>query len=203
SGAAAHAVLLLAIVCVSTSGPFMVAAGIDAFAMALLRMAFGAALFLGFAAARGPLRVPPRPLRALVARAPPLLVRRAFWIKAFDFTDSASNLILLAAQPVMAALIGRWLGEKHGAAMWVSVALALVGLAIIAGRDVSLGPRALVGDAMCVLGGLAITMFYVVTRRARAEMPIAAFMGVTFLVRAIALAPVPLPAGTLDVAAAA
>ncbi len=202
SRTAAHVVLLLGLVCVSTSGPFMVAAGIDAFAMVLLRMGFGAALFLAFAAARGDLRVPRGQLRPIVLGAVLLALHFALWIKAFDLTDYASNLLLLAVQPVTAAVLGRWLGEKHGPAIWVSVGLALIGLAIIAGRDVSLGGRALLGDAMCILAGLAITVFYVVTRAARAVTPIATFMGLTFLIGAIAIAPVVWVTGALVVPAA-
>jgi drug/metabolite transporter (DMT)-like permease len=168
----------------------MVSAHVDAFAMVLLRMGFGGAILAGWAAARGELRIARGQLGSVVAGALFLVVHFALWIKAFDLTDYASNLLLLASQPVIAALLGRWLGEKHGAAIWVSVALAIVGLAIIAGRDVALGGRALVGDALCILAGLAITLFYVVTRAARAATPIAAFMGVTFLLGAAAIAPV-------------
>jgi len=43
--------------------------------------------------------------------------------------------------------------------------LSAAGLAIIAGGDIALGSRALLGDAMSITAGLAIALFYVVARR--------------------------------------
>jgi len=70
--------------------------------------------------------------------------------------------------------------------------LAIVGLAIIAGGDFALGARALAGDAMCIGGGFAITLFYVVTRHARAATPIDAFMALVMAVCALASLPISL-----------
>jgi drug/metabolite transporter (DMT)-like permease len=95
----------------------------------------------------------------------------------------------------MAAVIGSRLGEPATPRTWLSVGLALGGLAIIAGGDFALGPRALAGDGMCILGGLAITMFYVVTRDARAATPLPAFMGWTMVGCAALSLPVALAAG--------
>ncbi len=161
---------------VSTSGPFIVMAQFGAFATVFWRTALAAPLFLLVAR-----RIPPEH-RARVAVGSLLLgAHFLLWVKAFDLTDFASNLLLLVAQPVIAALLGTRLGEPPTSRTWLSVALAVGGLAIIAGGDFALGPRALLGDAMCVVGGLAITLFYVVTRDARAVTPLPAFMGWTFV----------------------
>src|SRR5262249_51182593 len=45
------------------------------------------------------------------------------------------------------------------------------------------------GDLMCILAGVAITIFYVLTRAARAAMPLATFMGITFAIGAASVAP--------------
>ena len=52
----AHLVLMAALVLVSTSGPFLVCARMDAYAVVFWRMALSALLFLGWAAATGTLR---------------------------------------------------------------------------------------------------------------------------------------------------
>jgi drug/metabolite transporter (DMT)-like permease len=188
----AHLVLFSGLVLVSTSGPFIVQAHMDAYAVVLLRTALAAALFLVVAAARGRLRLE-RVHRARVAVGGVLLgAHFLLWVKAFDLTDFASNLLLLVAQPVMAAVLGIRLGEHPTRGTWVSIALALAGLAVIAGGDVRLGTRALGGDAMCIVGGLAITLFYVITRDARAATPIETFMGATLVAAAAAAAPVAL-----------
>jgi drug/metabolite transporter (DMT)-like permease len=157
---------------VSTSGPFIKMAHFDAYATVFWRTALTAPLFLVFARRIEREHRPRVLLGALLFAAHFLL-----WVKAFDLTDFASNLLLLVAQPVIAAALGTRLGEPPTSRTWISVALALVGLGIIAGGDFALGARALAGDAMCIAAGLAITLFYVVTRDARAATPLAAFMG--------------------------
>jgi drug/metabolite transporter (DMT)-like permease len=186
---AAHAVLFGGLLCVSTSGPFLVMAGMDALAVVFLRMALSAVVFLAWAAAHRELRLVPGQTRALIAGALLLATHFVLWVKAFDLTDYASNLLLLVAQPVMAAIVSVRLGERTARGIGVPIGLALVGLLLIAGGDFALGPRALLGDAFCILGGVAITFFYVVTRQARAAMPLATFVGLTFAIGAVAVAP--------------
>jgi drug/metabolite transporter (DMT)-like permease len=185
----AHALLFAGLVCVSTSGPFFVMSGMDPYAVVLLRMGFSAPLFLGWSAARGELRVAPGEGGRILAGALLLALHFVLWIKAFQLTDYASNLLLLVAQPVMAAVVAVRRGERTGRGLAPSILLAALGLAIIAGGDFSLGGRALVGDLMCILAGVAITFFYVVTRAARAGTPLGTFMGITFAVGAAAVAP--------------
>jgi drug/metabolite transporter (DMT)-like permease len=117
------------------------------------------------------------------------------WVKAFELTDFASNLLLLVMQPVTAAVIGHWLGERAHRATWISVALALIGLGIVTGGDFARGPRALLGDAMCLAAGLAITIFFALTREVRRALPLSAFMGITLGVGAICTLPIALLAG--------
>src|SRR5262249_59930484 len=69
------------------------------------------------------------------------------------------------------------------------LALSVAGLALIAGGDFGLGGRALLGDLLCIVAGVAITAFYVITARARAAMPLSTFMGITFVAGAAAVAP--------------
>jgi drug/metabolite transporter (DMT)-like permease len=172
---------------VSTSGPFIKMAGFAAYATVFWRTALAAPLFLVFARRVAPEHRPRLLLGALLFAAHFLL-----WVKAFDLTDFSSNLLLLVAQPVIAAALGARLGEPPNARTWIAVALALVGLAIIAGGDFRLGPRALAGDAMCIAAGLAITLFYVVTRDARAATPLAAFMGWNMVAIALVALPITL-----------
>ncbi|MCC6994499.1 MAG: DMT family transporter [Deltaproteobacteria bacterium] len=186
----AYVTLAAALLLVSTSGPFIVMAAMDPWATVLLRTALAAPLFLGFAWWRGQLRVPAG-LRLRLAVGGVLLgAHFLLWVKAFDLTDYASNLLLLVAQPAIAAVLGARLGERATRATWVSVALATLGLAVIAGGDLALGWRAILGDAMSITAGLAIALFYVVTRRARVALPLAPFMGWTLVGCALTALPV-------------
>ena len=187
----AHLVLMAALVLVSTSGPFLVCARMDAYAVVFWRMALSALLFLGWAAATGTLRgIPAARVRQMALAALLLTAHFVLWVKAFDLTDFSSNLLLLVMQPVIAAFLGVRLGEPATRDTWISIGLAVVGLAVIAGGDFALGPRALLGDAMCVLGDLAMALFYVTARDARRVTPLPAFMGITLALGSLAMAPV-------------
>jgi len=187
--AAAYAVLFAGLVCVSTSGPFFVMTGMDPYAVVFWRMALSAPIFLGWAAFRGELRVAPGEWGRLVLGALLLAFHFVLWVKCFDLTDYASNLLLLVAQPIMAAWVAVHLGERRGRSLAAPIGMAVAGLLVIAGGDFALGGRALLGDLLCMVAGVAITFFYVVTRRARAGAPLSTFMGITFAIGAVVVAP--------------
>ena len=190
SRASAHGVLFAGLLLVSTAGPFLVMARMDAFAVVLYRMAFAGALFLGWALLRRELQLTRRQAARIAVGGAFLALHFMLWIKAFDLTDYASNLLLLVTEPVVAAIFGIWLGERPTRATWTSVALAALGLAIVAGHDFRLGPRALLGDGLCILAGVAITLFFVITQRERETLPLSSFMGVALLAGALVSVPV-------------
>lgn len=185
----ARAVLFAGLVCVSTSGPFFVMSGMDPYAVVLLRMGLSAPILLGAAALRGELRVARGSTRRIVLGALLLVGHFVLWVKAFELTNYASNLLLLVAQPVMAAVVAVRRGERRATGLVPSIALALLGLGVIAGGDFALGGRALLGDALCIVAGAAITFFYVVTEKARAETPITTLMGICFAIGAVVVTP--------------
>jgi drug/metabolite transporter (DMT)-like permease len=190
SRTAAHLILFLGLVLVSTSGPFLRAAQMDAYAVAFWRLALTGAIYGVWAVARGEWRVDRRHVFRVVLGGVLLASHFATWVKAFDLTDYASNLLLLVVQPVMAAVAGIWLGEHPTRATWISVALATLGLGIITKGDIQLGPMALIGDLISVLGSIAVTLFYAITRDARRELPLSSFMTLTMLAGAVTLAPI-------------
>jgi drug/metabolite transporter (DMT)-like permease len=187
--------LALGLLLVSTAGPMLVASHMDAFTLAALRLLLGGTLLLGWAIVRGTWRPPAADVPRLVVGGFLLGAHFALWVKAFDLTDYASNLLLLVSQPAIAAVIGARLGERQGRETWISISLSLAGLSIIAGGDVRLGFRAILGDLLCLVGAFAVTLFVVVTRRARAEMHLPAFLGWVFLLGGAMVAPVALIAG--------
>ncbi len=182
SRVAAHVVLFTALILVSTSGPFIVSAHMDAYAVVVWRTTFAAVLFLGYAAfEHGSIGIAKEHRGRVAAGGVLLGAHFVLWVKAFDLTDYSSNLLLLVAQPAIAALLSLRLGERQSKDTWISIGLACAGLGIIAGGDFGLGARALLGDAMCIAGGLAIALFYVVTRDARSATPLPRFMGWTMI----------------------
>lgn len=181
--------LMVGLVLISTAGPFVAMAHMDAFAIVFWRMALSALAFAAWALARGEFKGMGPHLPRLALGATLLTAHFALWIKAFDLTDFASNLLLLVIQPVTAVAMGPLWGERPTPSAWRAVGLAAVGLAIVAGGDFALGPRALLGDAMCVVGSAAITWYFAVTRAPRSALPLATFMAATFGFGALLLAP--------------
>jgi drug/metabolite transporter (DMT)-like permease len=117
------------------------------------------------------------------------------WVKAFDLTDYASNLLLLVFQPLMAAFLTARLGERLPRHVVAAVGLSVLGMALIAGGDFALSPRALFGDALCLAAGVGITLFYVVSRPARRVLSLEVFLGAIMAVCALTALPVALVAG--------
>jgi drug/metabolite transporter (DMT)-like permease len=182
--------LFLGLILVSTAGPFLHLAAMDAFAVAFWRLAGTAVVFLLWGLATNQLGFAQADLSRIAFGGVLLGTHFALWIWAFDLTDFASNLLLLVTEPITAALVGARFGERTQRAMWLSVALAFLGLAVIAGGDISLGPRALLGDFICIIGSVAITFFYALTQKQRRTTPLAGFMAISMGAGALAVLPV-------------
>ena len=187
-----HLALFVGLFAVSTAGPFFRMAQVDAYAAVFWRTLLAGLLALLIAALRGALdlRLVRQHARGLALGGVLLGAHFLLWIKAFDLTDFASNLLLLVAQPLFGTLIGRALGETPPRSAGLSLMLAAGGMALIAGADISLGPRALLGDVLCIVAGLMIALFYAVARDARAALPLDVFMAGTTLVAAVTALPV-------------
>src|SRR5690606_30991976 len=107
------------------------------------------------------------------------------WMGAFSFTTLDSSALLLVAQPIMAVVVGGLFGERFRPAMGISIAIAAVAVFLVAAGDLQIGPRAWVGDGMCLLAALCTTVFIPVTRVARRALPMSLFLGITFLLGAL------------------
>ncbi len=76
------------------------------------------------------------------------------WIPSLDFTSVASSTALVATQPIWAALIARGQGHVIPRTAWLGIAIALLGVLVLTGVDVSLSARALWGDVLALAGGV-------------------------------------------------
>lgn len=187
-----RAALVLGLVAVSTSGPFFVMSHMSAFAAVFWRTALGGALALTWAWWRGSLAFDAlrQHRRGLLLSGVLLGPHFLLWVKAFELTDYASNLILLVAQPIWSALLDRARGQPLPVRAPLVLALSLLGMLLVTGADMSLGPSALLGDLCCVCAGLIGALFFVVGRAPRLALPLDAYMGVTLLVSAGTALPV-------------
>lgn len=158
------ALLSVAIVAVSTSGPLIAATAAPALAIAFWRnaMAAGVLLPVVLTRCRAELAGLDRRERRLALLAGLLLALHfATWIPSLGYTSVASATALVATQPVWAALLSRVRGVPVRGAVWVGIAVAMSGVLLLTGVDLQLSGRALVGDALALAGG-AFAAAYVV-----------------------------------------
>lgn len=148
----------VAVLAVSTSGPLIRHAAAPALAIAFWRNAL-ALPALAVPAVRA--RRPGRRERRLIALSGLLLAAHfATWVPSLSYTSVASSVALVATQPVWAALIARARGEHVHREVWIGIGIALAGVLVLSGVDLSISPRALFGDLLAMVGG-ALAAAYV------------------------------------------
>ena len=163
--AGTDAVLLsIALVAVSTSGPLMAATAVPALAIAFWRNAMASGLLLPVVLVRCRAEIAglDRRERRLALLAGVLLALHfATWIPALDHTSVASATALVATQPVWAALISRIRGVAVNRAVWIGIGVAMSGVLLLSGVDLSLSDEALLGDALALAGGVFAAAYVV------------------------------------------
>ena len=84
-------------------------------------------------------------------------------IVALKYTTVAVAVFVMAAAPIFAALLGRlFLGERASPRVWVSIAMAVVGIGIMVGGRLQIGDT--LGVAVAVLGILFFGVYAVMLR---------------------------------------
>ena len=160
----------IAVLFISSSGPLIAAMAAPALAIAFWRCFFGSAATAPWVLARrrAELRSMTRHQWWLLIAAGLLLgAHFATWIPSLRFTTVASSTALVATQPVWAALIARQRGVHIPRSAWVGIGIALLGVVILTGIDVSVDPRHLIGDALALAGGILAAAYVTVGESAR------------------------------------
>ncbi len=152
------ALLGVAVLAVSTSGPLIRYAAAPALAVAMWRNVLALPVLLP-SALRAP-RPSPAEVRLIALSGAFLAAHFATWIPSLSYTSVASSVALVATQPVWAALIARARGEHVDRQVWIGIGVALVGVLVLSGVDLSISARALFGDLLALVGG-ALAAAYV------------------------------------------
>ncbi|MGK2928545.1 MAG: DMT family transporter [Acidimicrobiales bacterium] len=159
------ALLGVAVLAVSTSGPLIRYAAAPALAVAMWRNLL--AVPFSYLFARRAER-PDRRERRLIALSGVLLAAHfATWIPSLSYTTVASSVALVATQPVWAAIFARWRGEPVHREVWIGIGIALVGVVVLSGVDLSLSTRAAFGDLLAVIGGVFAAAYVTVGSHVR------------------------------------
>jgi len=116
-------------------------------------------------------------------------IATTFFVLAVQLTTVANALFIVSISPVFSALISRFfLGERLSRRMVWTIALAILGVGVIARGSLSVGGSVLAGD-LCALGtALALASAFTVARAARRISMVPA-VGVAYLITALATLP--------------
>jgi drug/metabolite transporter (DMT)-like permease len=162
--------MAVGVVAVSLSGPLMAAMVVPPLAISFWRNGFAtlglapAALTRRRAEVTG-LRGRPRTLVAASGVA--LAVHFGTWVTALTLTSVASATALVCLQIAWVVAWQLLRGERYGVGVAAGLVLAFCGVLVVSGVDLTLSTRALVGDVLALVGGVAAAAYMVIGARAR------------------------------------
>lgn len=186
-----------ALFAISTSGPLIVASGMDKPAVGFWRVLIAGSIQILIATAleRGALfAIRPRDLLLAVTAGTILGLHYFTWMLSLDYTSVTSSTVLATTNPLWVAL-GAWafLREKTSALTWAAIGIGIVGAVLLALADAApagtdpWSRRAIFGDFLALLGALTSSATLLMARALRARIPAATYVGLTSLSAAPAL----------------
>ena len=162
--------MAVGVVAVSLSGPLMAAMVVPPLAISLWRNAAATALLTPAVvsgrreelhAVRG------RTLWLVLASGVALAIHFATWVTALTLTSVASATALVCLQIAWVASWELVRGERFRPLVVVGLAIAFAGVLVVSGLDLTLSPRALVGDLLALVGGVAAAAYMLLGSQAR------------------------------------
>jgi drug/metabolite transporter (DMT)-like permease len=182
--------LLLALGVLSVGGSAILiryAAGAEPLAIAFWRCAAGAAALAPFGR-RGYSRLAGRGWILPVVAGAFLAVHFGGWITSLELTTVANSVLLVSTTPVFTALAARWLfRERLRAAVSLGIALTLAGTGVIALAGGGDGTVSLAGDALALLGAVAVAGYTLAGEVSRRRLGIVEYSVLTYGTAAILL----------------
>jgi drug/metabolite transporter (DMT)-like permease len=182
--------IALGVSAVSTSAPLIRAAAVPAFAIAFWRNAFASGLLVPYALTRARRELTGltrRERRLALASGVLLALHFATWIPSLSFTSVASSTALVATQPVWAALIARWQGDRVPALGWAGIGLSVLGAALLTGIDLHFSARAMTGDVLALVGGFFAAAYVTVGAEVRRSVSTTVYTTVCYATTAVLL----------------
>jgi len=183
--------LTLAVFAISTSGPLIAYAAAPALALAFWRNALATAVLVPAAAVTRRAELAKlwrgKEFRWSILAGVALAVHFATWMAGAQLTAVATATALAATQPVWAGLIAYWQGDRPTRAMWFGILAAVLGVTLATGADIGGSGRALLGDVLALLGGLAAAVYTVFGERARTQASTTSYTTICYAVCAAVL----------------
>nr|WP_228390672.1 DMT family transporter [Streptomyces smaragdinus] len=152
--------LAVAVTGVSFSAPLIASMAAPALAIAFWRNAMAVGVLAPTVLLRRGLRaeirgMSRRTLTLCVASGALLAVHFGLWLPSLKLTSVASATALGTTTPVWTLLLLRLRGHRAAPLVWAGAALAMAGVIVLTGVDLTLSPEALLGDALALGGGIA------------------------------------------------
>ena len=162
--------MVVGVVAVSLSGPLMAAMVVPPLAISFWRTGLAtAALAPAVAGGRRQEVVALRGhrLRLVALAGVALAVHFGTWVTSVTLTSVASATAIVCLQIAWVVAWQLLRGERFGATVVVGLVLAFAGVLVVSGVDLTVSTRALVGDLLALVGGVAAAAYMVTGSRAR------------------------------------
>lgn len=106
------------------------------------------------------------------------------------YTTIAHSLAIIYTAPVFSALLSRWLlHESISLRQWLGMAVAVLGVVVLAGFEPQFDTRMLVGDMLALVSAIAFAFYGIMGRSQRHRYPLLSYSGTVYLVAGLWLLP--------------
>ncbi|MCQ4080220.1 DMT family transporter [Streptomyces sp. RB6PN25] len=182
--------LAVAVSGISFSAPLIAATAAPALAIAFWRNAIAVGALSPFALLRHRAEVRRMGRRAVLLSAAAgavLALHFGLWLPSLSMTSVASSTALVTTTPIWTTLILRLRGQRRPALVWAGSALAILGVVMISGVDLSMSPRALLGDALALGAGIAAAGYVLIGAEVRRTVSTTAYTYVCYSTTSLVL----------------
>jgi drug/metabolite transporter (DMT)-like permease len=184
------AVLLIAVLGVSLSGPLVRLSSAHPIAIAVWRLMFSLVIVAVPLIATGAWKQWRSLDRnaVLLASLGGVLLALHFWSwnASVGLTTIAASVVLVNMQPLIVGLLSvLWLREPPSAGQWTGILVAMVGALVVVWPDLGGGgftaaPREILGDTLALIGAATAATYYVIGRRLRSALDLWAYVGLVY-----------------------
>ena len=115
-------------------------------------------------------------------------VHFATWISSLSYTSVASSVALVSTTPLFVGLAARFLfGQRVSSQMFLGIALAALGAAIIGWGDLRTSGEAIWGDSLALLGAVTVAAYFLIGRNLRRRISLLAYVTPTYWTATVVL----------------
>lgn len=127
-------------------------------------------------------------LRLAIAAGVFLGLHFATWISSLAYTSVASSVVLVTTTPLFVGLAVHFLLREHvPSRMFMGIALATLGGAVIGWGDFRVSGLALWGDFLAIVGAIMASAYFLIGRNLRRRLSLLAYVTPTYWVAALVL----------------